>query len=147
LARVVQEVANNVCEPIGEVTRWTRPSAHEAGLDVVCHYKFQDGKAGTPVYLLQCASGVEWESKLHTPNIRLWKRVVSFTCDPQKAFALPFALTDSEFTRVCNLVNGMILDRYRLLSPGATNPDWIDNRLVNQLNRWLRGRVRFLLWD
>lgn len=146
LAKVVEEVASSVCEPIGEITRWTKPSAHEAGLDVVCHYKFQDGKAGAPVYLLQCASGTEWESKLHTPDIRLWKRIISFTCDPQKAFALPFALTDSEFTRVCNLVNGMILDRYRLLSPGAVNSNWIPSSLNAQLVKWLRGRVRQLIW-
>ncbi len=147
LAAVAQEVANRVCEPIGELLPWTKPKANEAGLDVICYYGFGDDKGGAPVYLIQCASGVKWDSKLHTPEIRLWRKVIAFSCDPQKAFAIPFALTDAEFKRICNLVNGTILDRYRILLPGATNPNWVDVDLKARLVAWLESRIDYLLWD
>jgi len=147
LPTVVREVANRVREPIGNVSRWTRESANEAGLDVLCYYEFQDGKGGSPVYLFQCASGAQWEEKIHTPDIRIWSRVIEFTHTPQKAFVLPFSIPDDEFTRVCNRVNGMLLDRYRLLLPGATNPNWIDADLSLRLVTWLQNRIDNLIWD
>lgn len=148
LGTVVREVANRVNEPVGNnVGRWTREDANEAGLDVLCYYGFQDGKGGSPVYLFQCASGVQWEEKIHTPDIRIWNRVIEFTYTPQKAFALPFAIPNDEFTRICNRVNGMVLDRYRLMSPGATNVNWLDANLSTRLVDWIQNRVDSLVWD
>lgn len=147
LSAVVKEVANLVHEPIGNLPRWTRENANEAGLDVLCYYEFKDGKNGLPVYLFQCASGTEWETKIHTPEIRIWKRIIDFACEPQKAFALPFAIPDEEFIRLCNRVNGMLLDRYRLTMPGSTNPSWVDAKLSIRLVNWLEKRIDSLAWD
>lgn len=147
LSAVVREVASKVREPVGNIGRWTREDANEAGLDVLCYYGFRDGRGGSPVYLFQCASGVQWEEKIHTPDLRIWSRVIDFTCEPQKAFALPFAISDDEFTKVCNRVNGLLLDRYRLLLPSATNSNWVDIGLSARLVNWVENRIDSLVWD
>ena len=120
LHAVVKDVASRLGETVGNVGRWTSKSANEAGLDVLCHRPFPDGRVGVPVYLLQCASGRNWREKLHTPKLNIWTRIITFAAQPRKAFAMPFALADDEFCRDCALVEGMLLDRYRLLSAGQT---------------------------
>ena len=147
LGAVVREVASRVNEPIGNIGRWTREDANEAGLDVLCYYGFKDGKGGYPVYLFQCASGIQWEQKIHTPDIKIWSRIIEFPYPPKKAFVMPFAIPDDEFVRVCNRIDGLLLDRYRILFPGVTNPDWIDIGLSIRLVDWIRKRTDSLAWD
>ena len=141
LAAVVDTVATLLGEPTGEIEKWTKATANEAGLDVLCFRTFGDSRAGSPVLLVQCASGKHYDGKLHTPCLRVWRRIVNFTTDPSKAFTTPFALTDKEFTRVANLVNGMLLDRYRLLAPARLNPGWESQSLSNALIRWVEPRI------
>jgi hypothetical protein len=146
LNEIVGEVAVRLHEPTGDIQRWTKASANEAGLDLICYRTFDDGRAGLPVYLVQCASG-GYEGKLHTPNLKIWKRIVIFTAEPRKAFSMPFSLTDGEFTRVCNLVDGMLLDRYRLLAPGRLKSDWLSVGLKMALVDWVGPRLGSLPRD
>src|SRR5205085_5811090 len=113
---LVRDVVNRLGEAIGNVQRWTNNKANEAGLDLLCYKPFIDGRVGVPVFLMQCASGGNWEGKLHTPNMQIWKKIVQWASTPKKAFAMPYALPDDEFIEDCNLANGLFLDRYRLLS-------------------------------
>lgn len=78
-------------------------------------------------YLMQCASGDDWTDKLHTPDIEVLKRLITFSSSPQRGIAMPFAQEDEEFSRQCNHVDGMLLDRYRLLSADGT--DWVSSAL------------------
>lgn len=144
LAEVVASVASLLGEPVGEVERWTKASANEAGLDLLCFRSFDDSRAGVPVLLVQCASGKHYEGKLHTPSLRVWGRIVNFTTKPTKAFVTPFALADSEFTRVANFVNGMLIDRYRLLSHVRTNVAWVSPALSARLVQWVEARIASL---
>jgi hypothetical protein len=141
LKDVVNEVATKMHEPIGKVQRWTKAQANEAGLDLLCFRSFEDKRAGFPVYLVQCASGADYEDKLHTPNLKIWGRVVEFTAQPKKAFSMPFGLLDDEFIRVCNLVDGLLLDRYRLLAPGRTNTKWLPVALKTRIAKWTKSRI------
>ena len=145
LGQVVQEVAARLGEQVGNVKRWSADSANEAGLDVLCHRPFQDDRAGVPVYLLQCASGRNWDQKLKTPDLAIWTKIVQFTTKPQRAFAMPFALADDDFRYKCVLVEGMLLDRYRLLSAGRSNPDWLSKGLKRDLITWAKPRIKRLL--
>jgi hypothetical protein len=137
---VVADVAGLLGEPTGDVQRWTKASANDAGLDVLCFRSFGDDRAATPVLLVQCASG-KYEGKLHTPVIDLWMKIVNFTTRPNKAFATPFALTDAEFRQVAVLVKGMLLDRYRLLAPARTEANWLSPKLARDLVKWTAARV------
>lgn len=147
LNEVVQEVVSHLGEASGDIERWTEAKAHEAGLDLLCYRPFKDGRVGMPVFLVQCASGVHWNSKLHTPNLRIWTKIVQFASDPKKAFAMPHALSDENFIPTCNLVDGLLLDRYRLLSPGSDNPDWISVELKAAIIKWLKPRIERLPRD
>jgi hypothetical protein len=141
LQDVVAKVGEAVGENVGQVERWTSDSAKEAGLDLVLHRRFPDLRVGGPVYLFQCASGADWPRKVHTPEMRIWTRIVEFTAEPKKAFATPFALSDNEFVRYTNLVNGMLMDRYRLLSAVQHDPDWLSMPLRGEIIAWMEPRV------
>ncbi len=141
LAAVVSEVASRLGESVGDIGRWTKPRANEAGLDLLCYRPFPDKRVGVPVYLLQCASGGDWEGKLHTPNLDIWRNIVHFASMPKKAFATPFAFRDDEFVRNCGIVNGMLLDRCRLLSPAREDAHWVSDALKDRLVAWLQPRI------
>ncbi len=144
LTAVVEEVANHLGEPPGELEKWTSPDANDAGLDILCYRPFPDGRVGIPVYLLQCASGGDWDGKLHIPRLKIWKRIVQFTAKPKKAFATPYAFLDADFKRNCNLVGGMLIDRYRLLSAACYKRNWISRELKNRIIDWATPRVAVL---
>lgn len=144
LGKIVVEIAEQLGEPIGTVERWTSARAKEAGLDLLCFRRFPDRRGGLPVFLFQCASGADWKSKLHTPNIRIWTKVITFSSDPKKAFSMPYALDEIEFNRNANIVDGLLLDRHRLLAPGFDNKEWISDVLATDLNAWTSSRVPVL---
>ncbi|MFQ5915203.1 MAG: hypothetical protein ACE5JS_18690 [Nitrospinota bacterium] len=144
LSEVVRFVAEKLGEPMGHIRRWTKPDANEAGLDLLCYRPFRDERVGVPVYLMQCASGGNWKDKLHTPNLNLWRQIVQFTTKPTKAFSTPFAFLDDAFIRNCTLIEGMLLDRYRLLAPAMDNAAWISMPLKERIIDWAAPRVSAL---
>ena len=145
---IVEGVAAHLSEPfIVEAMVEVYDDANEEGLDLVCHLPFRDNRGGKPVYLVQCASGSNWTRKRKTPDIEVWRKLISFSADPARAFAIPFSLAEKEFLKTCNRVNGMVLERYRLLSPGHRNADWVSGVLRQELIDWLSPRVSMLPMD
>ena len=144
LGEIVKTVSALLGETEGSLERWTKPSASDAGLDLVLYRPFDDARVGIPVYLFQCASGGDWEGKLHTPRLEIWTRIVDFAAKPKKAFATPFSFLDGEFVRNCNLVDGLLLDRYRLLAAGNEDPEWIPRDLRKRLIAWCQSRISSL---
>lgn len=132
----------------GNRERWTKATANDAGLDLVCIRRMPDGRPGIPIYLVQCASGVtdspEWRNKRRTPDLGLWAKLVDFAVQPKRGFATPFAFTEDDFRLHCRAVDGLLLDRYRLLAPAITKKAWLSTTTANRLRRWLRPRVRAL---
>jgi hypothetical protein len=144
LKQVVSAVAERLGEELGQVERWSKPTANEAGLDLVGYRPFPDGRRAVPVLLFQCASGGDWDTKLHTPDLRIWGRIVNFVAAPKKAFATPFAFLDDEFDRAGNLVNGLLLDRYRILSASRLAAGWLSPDLGTRLVQWIQQRITTL---
>jgi hypothetical protein len=144
LAGVVKDVAERLGESQGDLSRWAEPNANESGLDLVFYRPFPDNRVGVPLYLMQCASGVNWKSKLKTPDIEDWSKIILFAAKPRRAFATPFAFLDREFIRYCGNVDGMLLDRYRLLAAGNHKPNWISRNLSRRIIAWARPRVKAL---
>jgi hypothetical protein len=141
----VAAIAAHLGEPVleGGVTRWTKKAAKDAGLDVVCSLPFEDGWGGRPLCLVQCASGEDWGQKLHTPNLRLWEKLVDFTTAPTRGLSMPFAPT-AEVFRKAAINDGitLLLDRHRLLAPSLRGSNtWISAALRNDLNKWTADRV------
>lgn len=144
LAEVVARLASLLGEATGDLAHWTQQKANEAGLDLLCFRPFPDGRVGVPVYMFQCASGADWKKKLKSPDLRVWTKIITFASDPKKAFAMPFALSEKDFTYNTNLVDGLLLDRHRLLSPGLERRDWVPSDLATRLVAWTDPRIQQL---
>lgn len=144
---IVEEVCSAIREPAipGELEKWISDHANEEGLDLVCVDPFADGWGGRPLYFLQCASGADWVDKTHTPDINTWRKVISFTNDPAKAFAIPFALLEDEFRRKAGKINGLFLDRFRLHAPSEWGKkEWVSKDLTRAIKKWVAPRIKKL---
>lgn len=140
------EVVNKVADYLGETVsnnldQWIRPQEKDAGLDLLCYRPFSDKRGGFPVYLIQCASGQDWKTKMDKPNIGRWGRFIEFVAPPQKAFSIPFALSDGDFKKLSLDVEGLFLDRYRLLAAAKYQQHWESSILTNRIVRWATPRV------
>lgn len=144
LSNIVDEIAKRLGEIKGELQPWVKPGRKDGGLDLLCYRPFLDNRGGVPVYLMQCASGKNWEDKLHTPNLNVWTKIINFMAKPRKAFAIPFALPDKEFKATCTEVNGMLLDRYRILAAGNYNTEWVSDSLKTAIIDWITPRLQKL---
>ncbi len=142
LTATVEQISSHLAEPVsGGIGRWTRPDAKDAGLDLICDRPFPDGRGGRPLYFVQCASGANWREKLRTPDLRLWDKLIDFTNRPALGFAIPYALPDDEFRQTANSVNGLVLDRLRLVGVPADAGDWVTTALGAEINAWLAPRI------
>lgn len=134
-------------EPLdGAIEKWTSPKAKDAGLDVICQYVFRDGWSGKPVILTQCASGENWEHKLHTPDLNTWRKLIDFCTAPLRGLSMPFVLRPERFRRagVRDSVT-LLLDRNRLAVPDQLPVDWIPGDLFKELEVWMSSRVEILI--
>ena len=141
------EVVNQVADWLGKTAKGhVDPNSKEkdAGLDLLCYRPFPDNREGFPVYLMQCASGKHWSKKTHQPNINRWEWLIEFVNSPQRAFAIPFALSDEDFRNCCVLIQGLFLDRYRLLAAARYCKQWESSALKDRILDWARPRVQQL---
>jgi len=130
----------------GATEKWTAPKAKDAGLDVICQYVFKDRWSGRPVILTQCASGENWEDKLHTPDLNTWGKLVDFCTAPLRGLSMPFVIRPERFRRagVRDSVT-LLLDRNRLAIPDQLPDAWIPSALNEELQSWMKKRVEVLI--
>lgn len=138
---LVHAMTNDLHESPGEYTRWSSSDAKDEGLDLYCYYPFTDIHAGYPAYLIQCATGINWRKKVNKPSMPSWTKFIQFTCSPRKGFIIPFALTELDFRRYGNEIEGPLLDRYRLLSFDTPEEQWLPSELANEIESWLVPRI------
>lgn len=144
LPGVAAGVARKLGEP--EHSGWERnvsPNANEAGLDLVLFRTFADGRCGFPVYLAQCASGKNWDTKLHTPVLSVWSKIVDFAAPPQKAFVLPHSLGMDDLRQVTVKVQGVVFDRYRLHDTSRPRK-WWSPKLASDIETFLKPLIKAL---
>lgn len=144
LPDIVDNIASCLGEEKGDIWLWEDEDAKDAGLDLLFYRPFPDKRVGVPVYLMQCASGKYWKDKLHTPDLKVWTKIILFAATPKKAFAIPFALSDGEFKNRCNRVDGMLLDRYRLLAAANHNKEWVSRLLRDEIIDWMAPKLETL---
>ena len=141
----ISEVQELLGEKAGDPTRFPQYKvAKDAGLDVVLFKPFKDKRIGFPLFLIQCASGANWVKKRGQPNINEWKTFIDFAAVPKKALAIPFALPEHDFWWTCRSMDGMLIDRVRLLSAGRRNANWISQPVRRQVISWMAPRVHTL---
>lgn len=141
LPAVVANVARQIGEP--EHANWDKnvsKDGNEAGLDVVLFRAFRDDRCGFPIYLAQCAAGDNWNTKLHTPILAVWRKLIDFAAPPHKAFALPHSLGAEELRRVTVKVEGIVFDRYRL-HDNLRPLNWCSQGLAKDLKAFLKPLI------
>ena len=142
---IIDQVAKELNEDwINNAALGVFRDAKEEGLDLVVHRPFTDNRVGRPYFLVQCASGGDWQDKLHTPRIEVWSKLVVFTTDPRRGFCFPLASARTNFRAACAKCTGMLLDRYRLLSSGTALSAHLSGTLQQELKTWLTPRVAVL---
>lgn len=145
LRDVAVSVAECLGETLGDIDTWDDPYTKELGLDILCYRAFPDNRRGIPVYLMQCASGNDWDLKLHTPDLAIWGDIIHFKNSPLKAFATPFSFLDKEHDKCASRVRGLFFDRYRLMGANRDSSDWVDAPLKQRLISWCEPRITQLL--
>ena len=120
--------------------------ANELGLDLLAFYSFGDKNSSFPVIMVQCASGKDWIGKRDTPDLNVWQKIINFNARPMRAFAIPYSFIDENaFRRSAAKVNGLFIDRNRLLVPTAGHVlSNIDVLLSDELLNWVRPRIAAL---
>ena len=104
------------------IDRWVPDLSKDGGLDLVCYRSFNDNREAMPSYLVQCASGANWRTKVSTPNADEWSKYLDTAVSPSTAIAAPFVIDDKEL-RLAGLKGQItIFDRTRLLQ-GHSNTD------------------------
>lgn len=141
LAEVVRHLTELLGETPGKIELWDEPRAKEKGLDLLCYRPFTDNRVAVPVYLIQCASGGRWEHKRKTPDLEIWRSVIQFTVMPKRGFAIPFALSDKDFEQSATIIDGLLVDRCRLLAAAQAEQEWLSYQLKDQLINWLEPRI------
>lgn len=131
----------------GDIDLHVTDNANELGLDLLAFCTFGDSHSSFPVVMVQCASGKDWVDKRHTPDLTIWRKIVNFNAQPLRAFAMPYSFVDKDdFRRHATKVDGLFLDRYRLLvpKPGQSIVN-IDEELTRDLLAWVQPRVDALI--
>lgn len=145
IASVIDELLDAIDEHRGKPDEYLDENAKDAGVDLVWHLRFADGRGGGPIYLAQCASGNNWVDKVNEPNIREWAKIVDFAAPPSKAFSLPFSLSERELRRQSNRAGGLMVDRYRLLAQEVSEDAWVPDPVRSELIGWLDPRIRWII--
>ena len=142
--RIAQEVSNIIGDGRPNFENWDVGSAKDMTLDVLFYRKFEDGRHGFPYYLIQCASGGNWENKVTYPDLNIWGNIISPPTRPMRGFAIPFSLSEEEFKRKCFIATGLLLDRCRILSAGQVNQQWLSQETCDRILEWADTRVNTL---
>lgn len=145
----LEDIVNRIVDCTGNQAgnlAYASEDANDAGVDLVWHLPFVDGRGGVPVYLAQCASGFNWQHKIGEPDIGTWGRIIEFAVQPNAAFSIPFSLNQTDLRRHSARSNTqLLLDRYRLLAQDAPELQWVPDDLQSRLITWLEPKVNWLM--
>jgi hypothetical protein len=88
----------------------------DLGVDAVTWFSFADPRGAHLHFLVQCATGEDWEDKLHDIDLKVWQDHIAWGVSPVRAFAVPLvlALPEAKWVRTARK-GGLILDRPRLI--------------------------------
>ena len=143
--RIAAEVAEIVGNGDPNLDLWDDKHGKDMTLDVLLYRPFADGRQGFPYFLIQCASGANWEQKLGDPDLNVWNNILRPLTHPMRGFAVPFCFSEQKFHQSCVKTEGLFLDRCRLLGAGQTNHQWLPQKTGDRINEWAALRVEKLL--
>lgn len=112
--------------------------AKDMALDVASWYEFTDGRGGFLVFVGQCATGEDWDTKLSDLTVRSIRRVVDLSCEPLQYLATPhFATNSPNKFKDMSLRSGLLLDRSRVWD--FLQLSSIDEVVLNEIKAYVVG--------
>jgi hypothetical protein len=99
------------------------PHDKDLGVDAATWRGFADGRGVGLHFVVQCATGEDWEDKLHDIDLEVWKSHIHWGVPPVRVFAVPFVLDppEAKWVRIAHQ-GGLILDRPRLVELATESP-------------------------
>lgn len=113
----------------------------DRGVDVVAWKPFLE-KSPRPsqvVILLQCAAGKGWRIKTSDLPLRAWEQYIHWSCNPIKAFAVPYIISKRDWHDVSK-EGGILFDRIRIVNLICTSTD--DKILDKELASWVNTKLK-----
>lgn len=129
--QAVKWLANKANIKIGAAYR--PPRRKDGGVDLFVWKAFSDGKAGSPLLMVQCTIAKDFINKIGDIDLALWSSWLSTDVNPLAALAVPFNISNRQDWEEIS-TRGIVLDRGRLI-------EMLDGRsvaLIPQLESFLK---------
>lgn len=84
----------------------------DGGVDVVLWVPFEDNRTNKIIIFVQSAAGKNWHTKKPICK-KTWQEMINFSVYPIESIALPFIISDDDWSYVANTY-GLLFDRIRL---------------------------------
>lgn len=116
----------------------------DIGLDIAAQHGIGGSAAGSVVFLIQCATGRNWEEKKNSVSVERWRELIDWNAIPIPAFAVPWWWArDEDYVRYFRRMgHAVVLDRARLLK-GAPDEQLDDDRKA-EVKAWTDKRLKAL---
>lgn len=132
--------AQDVATALNERFVYEPPSTRkDRDLDLVVWKSFDDDRCSQLVFLIQCAAGHNWPSKLKDLNVDAWRSYIHFAARPVKGFAIPVIITDRGKLQEISMDGGIIIDRARIYKNTVSATP--TNNLRRDLTAWCNWRL------
>jgi len=146
-AVTIDIIVADLCERLNtrgslRLDEWTSDSANDGGLDLVCYREFADTREATPTYFLQCASGTNWRSKIHTPSAMSWMKYLDAAVQPSTGIVAPFVISSEEIKHAGLSGQIAVFDRIRLLHAAYSNQILLSAGLRQDVITWVDQRAQ-----
>ncbi|WP_145962760.1 hypothetical protein [Mangrovicoccus ximenensis] len=142
----IDMIVENLCGRLNtlgslRLDAWTSDSANDGGLDIVCYREFSDSREATPTYFLQCASGTNWRSKIHTPSAVSWMKYLDSAVQPSTGILAPFVISTEEIRRAGLSGQITVFDRIRLLHAYYQHEINLSAPVRDEVIAWIEARA------
>jgi len=136
----ISERMKQVSEAIKEVLTEAPASRYkDRGVDIIAWKPFteRDGLhcSNQLVVLSQCSAGHNWREKTRELPLQSWTQYFRWGFDPIVAFIVPTIIEEDLWHEICREVNGLVLDRIRLVNLLADGID--EEPLKTELAAWV----------
>lgn len=138
---IAANIAENLSTVTGDLNTWDHPRVNELGLDLYGYMDYGDNRIKSPVLLVQCATGDNWQEKRKTPDLDIWKEVIKFSAEPLRGMAIPFLIEDPLFKQSTTIIKGPLFERSRIL---ASSREALPVGLKDEVLNWSSPLVKEL---
>ncbi|OWP87409.1 hypothetical protein BWK60_03815 [Flavobacterium covae] len=119
----------------------SEPSSYfkDRGVDIICWKPFNDNRKSQIAILIQCAAGLNWDSKLLGIPYDSWTQYIHWGSKPLKGFTAPIVISEKRYDDIVTDA-GIMFDRPRIYQNVQYNYTK-DDRLITDLINWCEPKI------